>query len=210
MAAAVAAAVDSEAGRSGVNIVLVVPVPVVVVVVVIVVVVCSTVASGPSISTSDSGAAVKENDRCHLLLSIESQMCFNKPNAALLLVFLRTVPLFSMAVEDPRSATPPTCRPERLVVDIVGGVVDLGKLFVIGEAVSFNITLTEFFFELRIATLEIILKILLTINWRQQWENRLVFTCWVEVFCLEGPSMHHRPSYHLKRPIGSETNVKMS
>jgi len=152
MAAAVAAAADSEAGRSGTNIVLLVPVPAVAVVVVMVVV-CSTVANGPSISTSDSGAAVKKNHRCHWLPPIGSQMAFHKPNAALLLVFLRAVPLFSMADEVPRRATPPTCRPERLVVDIVGGVVDLGKLFVIGEAVSFNITLTEFFFELRIGTL---------------------------------------------------------
>lgn len=84
----------------------------------------------------------------------------NLPSAALLLVFLRTVPLFSTA-EDEGPFPTPTCRPDLLVVDSGGGggVVELGKLFVMLDVVSFNITLTEFFFEFRMATLLISFKL---------------------------------------------------
>ena len=106
MAAAVAVAVaDSEAGRSEVKIELVVPVPVVEVAAIVVAVCRSTVANGPSTSTSDSGAAVKRK-WSHPLTG--SQKYLHKPNAALLLVFLRTVPLFSIVDEEPRSIRPPT------------------------------------------------------------------------------------------------------
>lgn len=80
----------------------------------------------------------------------------NLPNAALLLVFLRTVPLFSTAEEEGPFPTP-TCRPDLLVVDSGGGggvvELELGKLFPMLDVVSFNMTLTEFFFEFRMATL---------------------------------------------------------
>ena len=73
------------------------------------------------------------------------------------------MPLFSIADEEGPLPIA-TCRPD-LVFDNGGGggVVDTGKLFVMPVGVSFNITLTEFFFELRIATL-----LKQTIN---NWEN---------------------------------------
>lgn len=64
------------------------------------------------------------------------------------------MPLFSTA-EDVGPFPTPACRPDLLVVDNGGGggVVDMGKLLVMLGVASFNITLTEFFFELRMATL---------------------------------------------------------
>lgn len=81
---------------------------------------------------------------------------WNVPRAALLRVFLRTVPLFSVVAEGgPRPPAPPaTCRPDRRVVeDGGGGVVDVGKETMVPGPDSLMAVFTGFLFEFRLLDL---------------------------------------------------------
>ena len=112
-------------------------------------------ASGSNSVTIRTG--IKEKDEIEISFVVTGTELGSLPKAALLLVFLRTVPLFSTTADAGPLATPPAAwRPDLLVVESVGGgggVVDAGKLLVWLMVGSFSVTLTEFFFELRMATL---------------------------------------------------------